>query len=114
MRRGHSNAVLPSGVTAATPQQQQLGSQNQAQQPARGAGGGGAPKGGARRGKVPLVKQSKVEDLRGGQGTMGGKLPMEKSSIPIPTIIVKAPSTSSSGRSSQGSSLEAEIGRAHV
>ncbi|OCT70845.1 hypothetical protein XELAEV_18037770mg [Xenopus laevis] len=32
----------------------------------------------------------------------------EKSSIPIPTIIIKAPSTSSSGRSSQGSSMEAE------
>ncbi|XP_069057095.1 SH3 and multiple ankyrin repeat domains protein 1 [Pleurodeles waltl] len=33
----------------------------------------------------------------------------EKNSIPIPTIIIKAPSTSSSGRSSQGSSMEAEI-----
>ncbi|XP_072281376.1 SH3 and multiple ankyrin repeat domains protein 1 [Pyxicephalus adspersus] len=32
----------------------------------------------------------------------------EKNSIPIPTIIIKAPSTSSSGRSSQGSSMEAE------
>uniref|UniRef100_A0A3B1JVV6 SH3 and multiple ankyrin repeat domains protein 1 n=1 Tax=Astyanax mexicanus TaxID=7994 RepID=A0A3B1JVV6_ASTMX len=78
----------------------------------RGAAGStaaaGVPKGGVRRGKGPLVKQSKVEDLRSGQGTLVGKSSVEKSSIPIPTIIVKAPSTSSSGRSSQGSSVEAE------
>uniref|UniRef100_A0A3Q3AHS1 SH3 and multiple ankyrin repeat domains 1 n=1 Tax=Kryptolebias marmoratus TaxID=37003 RepID=A0A3Q3AHS1_KRYMA len=47
-----------------------------------------------RGGRGALIKQSKVED--------------GLSSIPIPTIIVKAPSTSSSGRSSQGSSMEAE------
>lgn len=53
------------------------------------------------------MKQSKVEDgLRQHRGKGGGA--KEKSSIPIPTIIVKAPSTSSSGRSSQGSSMEAE------
>uniref|UniRef100_A0A8C5RMS5 SH3 and multiple ankyrin repeat domains 1 n=1 Tax=Laticauda laticaudata TaxID=8630 RepID=A0A8C5RMS5_LATLA len=45
--------------------------------------------------KGPLVKQTKVEDE-------------QRHSIPIPTIIIKAPSTSSSGRSSQGSSMEAE------
>ncbi|XP_066874857.1 SH3 and multiple ankyrin repeat domains protein 1 isoform X4 [Kogia breviceps] len=74
--------------------------------------------------KGPLVKQTKVE----GEPQKGGGLPptaspsspaspqpppaaaapSEKSSIPIPTIIIKAPSTSSSGRSSQGSSTEAE------
>uniref|UniRef100_G3PJU4 SH3 and multiple ankyrin repeat domains 1 n=1 Tax=Gasterosteus aculeatus TaxID=69293 RepID=G3PJU4_GASAC len=66
------------------------------------------PKGGARRGKGPLVKQSKVEDLRMAPGYARGEGSVEKSSIPIPTIIVKAPSTSSSGRSSQGSSVEAD------
>ncbi|XP_064416221.1 SH3 and multiple ankyrin repeat domains protein 2 [Latimeria chalumnae] len=50
--------------------------------------------------KGQLVKQTKVEDEHHGQ---------EKSSIPIPTIIIKAPSTSSSGRSSQGSSMDAEM-----
>ncbi|KAI5930698.1 SH3 and multiple ankyrin repeat domains protein 1 [Manis javanica] len=69
--------------------------------------------------KGPLVKQTKVE----GEPQKGGGLPpalspaspqpppaapSEKNSIPIPTIIIKAPSTSSSGRSSQGSSTEAE------
>ncbi|XP_060549621.1 SH3 and multiple ankyrin repeat domains protein 1 isoform X1 [Pantherophis guttatus] len=70
--------------------------------------------------KGPLVKQTKVEDeQRQQQGTpssqmQASSLPSqsstqsEKSSIPIPTIIIKAPSTSSSGRSSQGSSMEAE------
>ncbi|XP_043915331.1 SH3 and multiple ankyrin repeat domains protein 1 [Protopterus annectens] len=47
--------------------------------------------------KGQLVKQSKEQHQQ-----------QEKSSIPIPTIIIKAPSTSSSGRSSQGSSVEAE------
>jgi SH3/ankyrin repeat-containing protein len=42
-----------------------------------------------------LVKQSNVEDS-----------PEKTCSIPIPTIIVKEPSTSSSGKSSQGSSVE--------
>ncbi|XP_049642948.1 SH3 and multiple ankyrin repeat domains protein 1 isoform X2 [Suncus etruscus] len=70
--------------------------------------------------KGPLVKQTKVE----GEPQKGGSLAAsptspaspqppppaapEKNSIPIPTIIIKAPSTSSSGRSSQGSSTEAE------
>lgn len=54
---------------------------------------------GRRGGKGPLLKQRKVEEGAGRS---------EKNSIPIPTIIVKAPSTSSSGRSSQNSSVEAE------
>ncbi|XP_060111674.1 SH3 and multiple ankyrin repeat domains protein 1 isoform X1 [Heteronotia binoei] len=71
--------------------------------------------------KGPLVKQTKVEDEQRQQqaGTAASQMqvsstqppssaPPEKSSIPIPTIIIKAPSTSSSGRSSQGSSMEAE------
>ncbi|KAF7239695.1 SH3 and multiple ankyrin repeat domains protein 1 [Varanus komodoensis] len=71
--------------------------------------------------KGPLVKQTKVEDeQRQQQSTPAPQMqpppssqpvastPPEKSSIPIPTIIIKAPSTSSSGRSSQGSSMEAE------
>ncbi|MBN3284759.1 SHAN2 protein, partial [Polyodon spathula] len=45
--------------------------------------------------KGMLVKQSKVEDS-----------PEKTCSIPIPTIIIKEPSTSSSGKSSQGSSME--------
>ncbi|XP_077785480.1 SH3 and multiple ankyrin repeat domains protein 2 isoform X7 [Podarcis muralis] len=45
--------------------------------------------------KGMLVKQSNVEDS-----------PEKTCSIPIPTIIVKEPSTSSSGKSSQGSSME--------
>uniref|UniRef100_A0A3P8VK70 Uncharacterized protein n=1 Tax=Cynoglossus semilaevis TaxID=244447 RepID=A0A3P8VK70_CYNSE len=109
LRRGYSTAVPPSSIATVIPQQQQT-TQSQPQRTDRtvsGAGAGG-PKGGARRGKGPLVKQSKVEDLRVGQGTLGGKGSVEKSSIPIPTIIVKAPSTSSSGRSSQGSSVEAD------
>ncbi|XP_048373152.1 SH3 and multiple ankyrin repeat domains protein 1 isoform X2 [Sphaerodactylus townsendi] len=70
--------------------------------------------------KGPLVKQTKVEDeQRQQQGAAASQMQAssaqapssalpEKSSIPIPTIIIKAPSTSSSGRSSQGSSMEAE------
>ncbi|XP_042329276.1 SH3 and multiple ankyrin repeat domains protein 1 isoform X3 [Sceloporus undulatus] len=74
--------------------------------------------------KGPLVKQTKVEDEQRQQQQQQGSTPPspmqpsslqlpssappEKSSIPIPTIIIKAPSTSSSGRSSQGSSMEAE------
>lgn len=53
-----------------------------------------------RGGKGPLLKQRKVEEGAGRS---------EKNSIPIPTIIVKAPSTSSSGRSSQNSSVETEL-----
>nr|XP_056719853.1 SH3 and multiple ankyrin repeat domains protein 1 [Euleptes europaea] len=71
--------------------------------------------------KGPLVKQTKVEDeqrqqqsaaaaaqLQASSAQPPSSAPPEKSSIPIPTIIIKAPSTSSSGRSSQGSSMEAE------
>ncbi|XP_045153072.1 SH3 and multiple ankyrin repeat domains protein 2 [Echinops telfairi] len=47
--------------------------------------------------KGVLVKQPHVEDS-----------PEKTCSIPIPTIIVKEPSTSSSGKSSQGSSVEAD------
>ncbi|KAK2867099.1 hypothetical protein Q8A67_025216 [Cirrhinus molitorella] len=47
--------------------------------------------------KGMLVKQSNVEDS-----------PEKTCSIPIPTIIIKEPSTSSSGKSSQGSSMEIE------
>ncbi|KAM6973377.1 SH3 and multiple ankyrin repeat domains protein 2b [Aplochiton taeniatus] len=53
----------------------------------------------ASRRKGMLVKQSKVEDS-----------PEKTCSIPIPTIIIKEPSTSSSGKSSQGSSMEIETG----
>ncbi|XP_075423724.1 SH3 and multiple ankyrin repeat domains protein 2 isoform X4 [Ascaphus truei] len=48
--------------------------------------------------KGMLVKQSNVEDS-----------PEKTSSIPIPTIIIKEPSTSSSGKSSQGSSMETDL-----
>ncbi|KAI4822740.1 hypothetical protein KUCAC02_008269, partial [Chaenocephalus aceratus] len=108
LRRGYSTAVPPSSIATVMPQQQQP-AQSQSHRAERSAAGAGGPKGGARRGKGPLVKQSKVEDLRLSQGTLGGKGTVEKSSIPIPTIIVKAPSTSSSGRSSQGSSVEADV-----
>lgn len=54
---------------------------------------------GHRGGKGPLLKQRRVEEGAGRS---------EKNSIAIPTIIVKAPSTSSSGRSSQNSSVETE------
>ncbi|KAM9660393.1 SH3 and multiple ankyrin repeat domains protein 2 isoform 1-T1 [Trichechus inunguis] len=47
--------------------------------------------------KGMLVKQPNVEDS-----------PEKTCSIPIPTIIVKEPSTSSSGKSSQGSSMETD------
>ncbi|KAG8438299.1 hypothetical protein GDO86_008832 [Hymenochirus boettgeri] len=48
--------------------------------------------------KGMLVKQSNVEDS-----------PEKTCSIPIPTIIIKEPSTSSSGKSSQGSSTEMDL-----
>ncbi|KAJ3600347.1 hypothetical protein NHX12_031332 [Muraenolepis orangiensis] len=89
LRRGYSTAGPPSAIATVMPQQQQQGAQSQAQRGDRGAATGiaGVPKGGPRRGKVPLVKQSKVDDLRAGQGTLGGKASVEKSSIAIPTII---------------------------
>ncbi|XP_077446537.1 SH3 and multiple ankyrin repeat domains protein 2-like isoform X3 [Stigmatopora argus] len=69
--------------------------------------------------KGMLVKQSNVEDSPEKTCHMAANLsapasmpttPVERtcSSIPIPTIIVKEPSTSSSGKSSQGSSMEIE------
>ncbi|XP_057694460.1 SH3 and multiple ankyrin repeat domains protein 2-like isoform X1 [Corythoichthys intestinalis] len=69
--------------------------------------------------KGMLVKQSNVEDSPEKTCHMATNLsgpvsmpttPVERtcSSIPIPTIIVKEPSTSSSGKSSQGSSMEIE------
>ncbi|XP_058476326.1 SH3 and multiple ankyrin repeat domains protein 1-like isoform X2 [Solea solea] len=103
LRRGYSSATPP---TSAKPKAQQA-PQHQAQMANREQGGG-VSRGAARRGgRGALMKQSKVEDgLRQHRGKGGGA--KEKSSIPIPTIIVKAPSTSSSGRSSQGSSVDAE------
>uniref|UniRef100_A0A087XFJ2 SH3 and multiple ankyrin repeat domains 1 n=1 Tax=Poecilia formosa TaxID=48698 RepID=A0A087XFJ2_POEFO len=102
LRRGYSSATPP---TSAKPKPQQV--QHPVQLTSREQGGG-AGRGVARRGgRGALIKQSKVEDgLRQHRGKGGAT--KEKSSIPIPTIIVKAPSTSSSGRSSQGSSIEAE------
>ncbi|TNM90577.1 hypothetical protein fugu_002866 [Takifugu bimaculatus] len=69
--------------------------------------------------KGMLVKQSNVEDSPEKTCHMPASpsgavsmptTPVERtcSSIPIPTIIVKEPSTSSSGKSSQGSSMEIE------
>ncbi|XP_074522965.1 SH3 and multiple ankyrin repeat domains protein 2-like [Halichoeres trimaculatus] len=67
--------------------------------------------------KGMLVKQSNVEDSpeKHVPASPSGPVsmpttPVERtcSSIPIPTIIVKEPSTSSSGKSSQGSSMEIE------
>lgn len=103
LRRGYSSATPP---TSAKPKAQQALPHHPHM--ATREQGGGAGRGAARRGgRGALMKQSKVEDgLRQHRGKGGA--PKEKSSIPIPTIIVKAPSTSSSGRSSQGSSMEAE------
>lgn len=103
LRRGYSSATPP---TSAKPKAQQ-GQQHHPHIANRDQGGG-VSRGAARRGgRGALMKQSKVEDgLRQHRGKGGAS--KEKSSIPIPTIIVKAPSTSSSGRSSQGSSMEAE------
>ncbi|CAN9508545.1 unnamed protein product [Ophioblennius macclurei] len=103
LRRGYSSATPP---TSAKPKPQPAPQHHphaaNREQPAA-AGRGMARRGG----RGALMKQSKVEDgLRQPRGkAIASK---EKSSIPIPTIIVKAPSTSSSGRSSQGSSMEAE------
>ncbi|CAB1312320.1 unnamed protein product, partial [Coregonus sp. 'balchen'] len=128
LRRGYSSGTPPTSAAPKTQQQpqqqqqlqqqqQQQTQQHQQQQQVATRERGGAVRGGAGRkgGRGPLVKQPTVEgglsrQHRGGQG-QGGKRSgaKEKSSIPIPTIIVKAPSTSSgSGRSSQGSSVDAE------
>uniref|UniRef100_UPI0037E9C06E SH3 and multiple ankyrin repeat domains protein 1-like n=1 Tax=Semicossyphus pulcher TaxID=241346 RepID=UPI0037E9C06E len=103
LRRGYSSATPP---TSAKPKAQQA-AQHHPHAPSREQGGGAGRGAGRRGGRGALMKQSKVEDgLRQHRGKGGAA--KEKSSIPIPTIIVKAPSTSSSGRSSQGSSMEAE------
>ncbi|KAK5850671.1 hypothetical protein PBY51_001529 [Eleginops maclovinus] len=102
LRRGYSSATPP---TSAKPKTQPPPQHHPHM--ANSQGGAGGRGGGARRGRGALMKQSKVEDgLRQHRGK--GVAAKEKSSIPIPTIIVKAPSTSSSGRSSQGSSMETE------
>ncbi|XP_031698906.1 SH3 and multiple ankyrin repeat domains protein 1-like isoform X1 [Anarrhichthys ocellatus] len=103
LRRGYSSATPPTSAKPKAPPAPQhhphMANREQ---------GGGVGRGTTRRGgRGALMKQSKVEDgLRQHRGK--GVAAKEKSSIPIPTIIVKAPSTSSSGRSSQGSSMEAE------
>lgn len=104
LRRGYSSATPPTSAKPKTQQAQQHPSPHLSNREQ----GGGPGRGMARRGgRGALIKQSKVEDgLRQHRGK--GAAAKEKSSIPIPTIIVKAPSTSSSGRSSQGSSMEAE------
>ncbi|XP_026114121.1 SH3 and multiple ankyrin repeat domains protein 1-like isoform X3 [Carassius auratus] len=88
LRRGYSNAVPPSDVDP----KQSTAQRNQAPAMAKIAGRQG--------GKGMLVKQRKVEET--------GREKLEKSSISIPTIIVKAPSTSSSGHSSRASSEDTE------
>ncbi|XP_061911951.1 SH3 and multiple ankyrin repeat domains protein 1-like [Entelurus aequoreus] len=100
LRKGYSSATPP---TSAKPKAQQAPQHHPSREQGGGTGRGTARRGG----RGALTKQSKVEDgLRHNRGKGGaGK---EKTSIPIPTIIIKAPSTSSSGRSSQGSSMEAE------
>ncbi|CDQ58696.1 unnamed protein product [Oncorhynchus mykiss] len=111
LRRGYSSATPPTSAAPKTQQQPQQ-QQPQQQQPQQQVA---TRERGRKGGRGPLVKQTTVEGglsrhHRGGQG-QGGKRSgaKEKSSIPIPTIIVKAPSTSSgSGRSSQGSSVDAE------
>uniref|UniRef100_H2UVN0 SH3 and multiple ankyrin repeat domains 1 n=1 Tax=Takifugu rubripes TaxID=31033 RepID=H2UVN0_TAKRU len=103
LRRGYSSATPP---TSAKPKTQHV-PQHSPHVTNQDQGGGGSRAGGRRGGRGALTKQSKVEDgLRQHKGKASAA--KEKSSIPIPTIIVKAPSTSSSGRSSQGSSMEAE------
>ncbi|XP_062298344.1 SH3 and multiple ankyrin repeat domains protein 1-like [Scomber scombrus] len=103
LRRGYSSATPPTSAKPkaqpAPPHHPHMATREQ---------GGGVGRGATKRGgRGALMKQSKVEDgLRQHRGKGGAA--KDKSSIPIPTIIVKAPSTSSSGRSSQGSSMEAE------
>lgn len=89
LRRGYSNATPPSDAGG----KQSTTQRNQAPAVAKIAGRQG--------GKGLLVKQRKVEEA-------SGREKLEKSSISIPTIIVKAPSTSSSGHSSRASSEDTE------
>ncbi|XP_051969599.1 SH3 and multiple ankyrin repeat domains protein 1 isoform X1 [Xyrauchen texanus] len=87
LRRGYSNATPPSDVGA----KQSTVQRTQVTGVAKNAGRQG--------GKGLLVKQRKVEEATSR---------VEKNSISIPTIIVKAPSTSSSGHSSRASSEDTE------
>ncbi|XP_055037404.2 SH3 and multiple ankyrin repeat domains protein 1 [Misgurnus anguillicaudatus] len=87
LRRGYSNATPPSDMGS----KQSTAQRNQVPMVAKVASRQG--------GKGLLVKQRKVEETTG---------KVEKSSISIPTIIVKAPSTSSSGHSSRASSEDTE------
>lgn len=103
LRRGYSSATPPTSAKLKT----QHVPQHSPHMANQDQGGGASRSAGRRGGRGALMKQSKVEDgLRQHRGKASAV--KEKSSIPIPTIIVKAPSTSSSGRSSQGSSMEAE------
>ncbi|XP_034426179.1 SH3 and multiple ankyrin repeat domains protein 1-like isoform X2 [Hippoglossus hippoglossus] len=103
LRRGYSSATPPTSAKPKAPQAPQHQAHTANREQAGGVGRGGARRGG----RGALMKQSKVEDGLRQQRVKGGAA-KEKSSIPIPTIIVKAPSTSSSGRSSQGSSMETD------
>ncbi|XP_061665588.1 SH3 and multiple ankyrin repeat domains protein 1-like isoform X2 [Syngnathoides biaculeatus] len=104
LRRGYSSATPPTSAKPKTQQNAPHHSQVATREQSGGTGRGGARRGG----RGALTKQSKVDDgLRQHRGKGGAT--KEKTSIPIPTIIIKAPSTSSSGRSSQGSSMEAEV-----
>ncbi|KAA0705055.1 SH3 and multiple ankyrin repeat domains protein 1 [Triplophysa tibetana] len=87
LRRGYSNATPPSDMSSKPSTAQR----NQVPVVAKVASRQG--------GKGLLVKQRKVEETTG---------KVEKCSIAIPTIIVKAPSTSSSGHSSRASSEDPE------
>ncbi|XP_051542855.1 SH3 and multiple ankyrin repeat domains protein 1-like [Myxocyprinus asiaticus] len=87
LRHGYSNAVPPSDVGA----KQSTTQRNQGPVVVKIAG--------RQVGKGLLVKQRKVEETTSS---------VDKSSISIPTIIVKAPSTSSSGHSSRASSEDTE------
>lgn len=87
LRRGYSNATPPSDMSSKPSTAQR----NQVPAVAKVASRQG--------GKGLLVKQRKVEETTG---------KVEKCSIAIPTIIVKAPSTSSSGHSSRASSEDPE------
>nr|XP_061807255.1 SH3 and multiple ankyrin repeat domains protein 1-like [Nerophis lumbriciformis] len=104
LRRGYSSATPPTSAKPKTQQNVPHHPHITTREQSGGTGRGAARRGG----RGALTKQSKVEEgLRQHRGKGGAA--KEKTSIPIPTIIIKAPSTSSSGRSSQGSSMEAEV-----
>ncbi|XP_019744050.1 SH3 and multiple ankyrin repeat domains protein 3-like isoform X2 [Hippocampus comes] len=104
LRRGYSSATPPTSAKPKTLQNVPHHSHGAAKEQSGGTGRGAARRGG----RGALTKQSKVEEGQRQHRGKGGAA-KEKTSIPIPTIIIKAPSTSSSGRSSQGSSMEAEV-----